>query len=92
MVTEHAGQDTLISPPLHPPAALSTQHRFPAQQQFLTKLVVQTMPLLNVVNRAGDPFAEFATTPEIGGQQVTCAGEATEAAFADFTGFVFLVR
>jgi hypothetical protein len=47
------------------------------------------MPLLNVENRAGaDPFAEFATTAEKGGQSVTCVGEAADAAYADFTGLL----
>lgn len=55
---------------------------FNPQQQFLTKLVVQAMPLLNVQDRSGDPFAEFKTA---GGLQVTVDGEAVDASFADFT-------
>jgi len=63
---------------------------FPPQQQFLTKLVVQAMPLLNVVNRGAgvDPFSEFATTPDKGGQQITAEGEATDASYADFSGLM----
>eukprot|EP00039_Didymoeca_costata_P018522 m.333796 g.333796 ORF g.333796 m.333796 type:complete len:599 (+) comp17225_c0_seq1:231-2027(+) len=50
---------------------------FKEQQQFLTKLVVQAVPLLNVVNRQGDPFNEFSTSKEFGGQSITVPGEPT---------------
>lgn len=60
--------------------------KFPPQEQFLTKLVVQAMPLLNVENRAGDAFAEFS--PQKGGKEVTPEGEATTAEYADFDGLM----
>jgi hypothetical protein len=45
---------------------------FPPQQQFLTKLLVQAMPVLNVSDpaNAANPFNEFSKAPSVGGMEV----------------------
>lgn len=57
---------------------------FPAQKQFLTKLVVQAMPLQDVP-KGTEPFSLFATTTTVGGKQVSVdnAAAATSCLFVD---------
>lgn len=57
---------------------------FPPQKQFLTRLVVQAMPLKDVPKGTA-PFSMFATTTAVGGKQVTVenAPSATSCMFHD---------